>query len=345
VVLVGNDAALDYEAGDSLGVLARNSTELVAAIIKRLGAKPDTPVLSPDGIERPLAEALLEACEIRQPSDQAIEVLASRALDRDESVILQAMAEGYPVAGPEDADLLDLLETFPSARPPLSELISALDPLQPRLYSIASSPKLLSGEVHLAVAAVRYEKRARRRLGVASTYLADRLTDGDPVQAFVRPSHGFRLPASPETPVIMVGPGTGVAPFLAFLQQRRALGARGRNWLFFGNPRRCSDFLFEDELTGYRHDGLLTRLDLAFSRDQEGKIYVQHRMLEQAAELWSWLEDGAHLYVCGDAQRMARDVEAGLGYIIAKEGRMDAAAAKAYLARLGREGRYQKDVY
>jgi sulfite reductase (NADPH) flavoprotein alpha-component len=245
------------------------------------------------------------------------------------------MAEGYPGAGPEDADLLDLLETFPSARPPLSELISTLDPLQPRLYSIASSPKLLPSEVHLAVAAVRYEKRARRRLGVASTYLADRLTDGDPVRAF----------ASPETPAIMVGPGTGIAPFRAFLQERRALGARGRNWLFFGNPRRRSDFLFEEELTEYRRDGLLTRLDLAFSRDQESKIYVQHRMLEQAAELWSWLDNGAHLYVCGDAQCMARDVEVGLGYIIAKEGRMDAAAAKAYLARLGREGRYQKDVY
>jgi sulfite reductase (NADPH) flavoprotein alpha-component len=345
VILVDGDAALDYEVGDSLGVVARNSAELVAAIIERLSAKPNTPVLSPDGIERPLAEALLEACEIRRPSDQAIEVLASRALDRDESVVLQAMAEGYPGAGPEDADLLDLLETFPSARPPLSELISTLDPLQPRLYSIASSPKLLPSEVRLAVAAVRYEKRARRRLGVASTYLADRLTDGDPVRAFVRPSHGFRLPASPETPAIMVGPGTGIAPFRAFLQERRALGARGRNWLFFGNPRRRSDFLFEEELTEYRRDGLLTRLDLAFSRDQESKIYVQHRMLEQAAELWSWLDNGAHLYVCGDAQCMARDVEVGLGYIIAKEGRMDAAAAKAYLARLGREGRYQKDVY
>ena len=269
-------------------------------------------------------------------------MLASRALDRDESVVLQAMAEGYPGAGPEDADLL---EAFRSTRPPLSELISALDPLQPRLYSIASSPKHVRGEVHLAVAAVRYERRARRRHGVASTFLADRVVVGNPVRVFVRPSHGFRLPASPDSPVIMVGPGTGIAPFRAFLQDRRALGARGRNWLFFGNPRRRCDFLFEEELTGYCRDGLLTRLDLAFSRDQEGKIYVQHRMLERAAELWSWLDDGAYFYLCGDAQRMARDVEVGLGYIIAKEGRMDAAAAKAHLARLASEGRYQKDVY
>ena len=345
VILASEDSPADYEVGDSLGVLARNSADLVTAIIERLGAKPDTPVPSPDGIERPLIEALSEACEIRRPSDQAIEVLASRALDRDESVVLQAMAEGYPGAGPEDADLLDLLEAFRSTRPPLSELISALDPLQPRLYSIASSPKHVRGEVHLAVAAVRYERRARRRHGVASTFLADRVVVGNPVRVFVRPSHGFRLPASPDSPVIMVGPGTGIAPFRAFLQDRRALGARGRNWLFFGNPRRRCDFLFEEELTGYCRDGLLTRLDLAFSRDQEGKIYVQHRMLERAAELWSWLDDGAYFYLCGDAQRMARDVEVGLGYIIAKEGRMDAAAAKAHLARLASEGRYQKDVY
>jgi len=260
-------------------------------------------------------------------------------------MILQAMAEGYPGAGPDGADLLDLLESFPSARPPLAELISAFDPLQPRLYSIASSAKHVPGEVHLAVAAVRYEKRARRRLGVASTYLADRVAAGEQVDVFVRRSHGFRLPASPDVPVIMIGPGTGIAPFRAFLQERRALGARGRNWLFFGNPRRRSDFLFEDELTVYSRDGLLTRLDLAFSRDQHDKIYVQHRVLEHAAEMWAWLEDGAHLYLCGDAQRMARDVETGLAYIVAKQGRMEPAAAKAHLARLAGEGRYQRDVY
>jgi sulfite reductase (NADPH) flavoprotein alpha-component len=345
VVLASADGAADYEVGDSLGVVARNSAELVTAIIELLTAKPETPVLSPDGIERPLVEALSEACEIRRPSDQAIEVLASRALDRDESVVLQAMAEGYPGAGPADADLLDLLQTFPSSRPPLSELISALDLLQPRLYSIASSAKHVSGEVHLAVAAVRYKRRARRRHGVASTFLADRVAVGDAVQVFVRPSPGFRLPASPDAPIIMIGPGTGIAPFRAFLQERRAVGARGRNWLFFGNPHRRCDFLFEEDLTGYCRDRLLTRLDLAFSRDQPDKVYVQHRLLERAAELWSWLDEGAHLYLCGDAQRMARDVESGLTYIIAKEGRTDAAAAKAYLARLTAQGRYQKDVY
>jgi len=344
VILADESGALSYEVGDNLGVVARNDSALVVQIIERLGAKPDTPVLSTDGVERPLAEALSEFCEIRRPSDQAIEVLSSRAHDIDESRILQAMAEGYPGIGPEDADLLDLLEIFPSARPPLSELISALDPMQPRLYSIASSPRHALGEAHLTVAPVRYEKRARRRTGVASTFLCDRRKPGEPVPVFVRQNDGFRLPP-PDRPIVMIGPGTGIAPFRAFLQERRATGARGRNWLFFGNPRRRSDFLFENELTEYCRDGLLNRLDTAFSRDQDHKVYVQHRMLERAAQLWAWLEDGAHLYVCGDAPRMARDVECGLAYIVGKQGRMDPVAAKAYLARLAAEGRYQRDVY
>lgn len=334
-----------YQPGDSLGVLPRNPPDLVAAIVERLAAAPDTPVLSPDGVERPLTEALGQACEIRAVSDQAVEVLASRARNRDESFVLQAMAEGYPGAGPEDADLLDLLDAFPSARPPLSELISALDPLRPRLYSIASSMKAVGREAHLAVAAVRYDKRRRRRLGVASTFLSDRVAPGGPVSAFLHPSPGFRLPAAAGAPIIMIGPGTGVAPFRAFLQERRAIGSTGRNWLFFGNPRLSTDFLFADELEGYRRDGLLTRLDTAFSRDQEHKIYVQHRMLEHARELWSWLADGAYLYLCGDAQKMARDVETALAYIVAKESGVDSAAAKAWLARLAAEGRFQKDVY
>jgi sulfite reductase (NADPH) flavoprotein alpha-component len=344
VVLETETGTERFQVGDSLGVVARNCPELVAAIIARLRVSPETPVISPDGIERPLAEALSQTCEIRRPSDQAIEVLSSRAHDLDESRILQAMAEGYPGAGPEDADLLDLLEGFPSAQPPLSELISALDPLLPRLYSIASSPKHAEGEVHLTVAAVRYDKRARRRTGVASTFLCDRVGPGGEVSVYVHPAEAFRL-AAPDRAVIMIGPGTGIAPFRAFLQERQATGARGRNWLVFGNTHRASDFLFEDELTAWHRGGLLTRLDTAFSRDQEHKIYVQNRLLENAAELWAWLEDGAHLYVCGDAERMARDVDRGLAYIIAKEGRMEPAAAKAYLARLTAEGRYQRDIY
>jgi sulfite reductase (NADPH) flavoprotein alpha-component len=344
VVLEDVDRDVTYQVGDSLAVVARNCPDLVGAIIERLAAPVDTPVQSPDGIECPLVEALGERCEIRRPSDQAIEVLASRASNRDESRVLQAMAEGYPGAGPQDADLLDLLDGFPSARPPVAELIAALDPLQPRLYSIASSPKKTTGEIHLTVAVVRYQLRDRERGGVASTFLSDRLSPDEAVSVYVHPADGFRLPAQ-DRPVIMIGPGTGIAPFRAFLEERQATGARGRNWLFFGNPRRASDFLFEDELAAYCRDGLLTRLDTAFSRDQPHKIYVQHRMLEHAAELWAWLEDGAHLYVCGDAERMARDVDRGLAYIVAKEGGMDMAGAKTYLARLARDGRYVRDVY
>jgi sulfite reductase (NADPH) flavoprotein alpha-component len=344
VVLKMVDQDIAYQPGDSLAVAARNCPDLVAAIIERLAAPFDTAVQSPDGVERPLVTALSEYCEIRRPSDQAIEVLASRAINRDESRVLQAVAEGYPGAGPQDADLLDLLDAFPSARPPLSELMSALDPLQPRLYSIASSAKKAACEIHLAVGVVRYRLRERQRGGVASTFLSDRLAPGGMVLAYVNPGNGFRLPA-PDRPVIMIGPGTGIAPFRAFLEERQTTGARGCNWLFFGNPRRASDFLFEDELIAYCRDGLLDRLDTAFSRDQPHKIYVQHRMLEHAAELWAWLEDGAYLYVCGDAERMARDVDRSLAYIVGKEGGMDTAGAKAYLARLAREGRYARDVY
>jgi sulfite reductase (NADPH) flavoprotein alpha-component len=344
VVLEMVDQDIAYQPGDSLAVAARNCPDLVVAVIERLAAPFDTLVQSPDSIERPLVTALSEYCEIRRASDQAIEVLASRASNRDESRVLQAVAEGYPGAGPQDADLLDLLDAFPSARPPLSELISALDPLQPRLYSIASSAKKAAGEIHLAVGVVRYRLRERQRGGVASTFLSDRLAPGGMVSAYVNPGNGFRLPA-PDRPVIMIGPGTGIAPFRAFLEERQTTGARGCNWLFFGNPRRASDFLFEDELIAYCRDGLLDRLDTAFSRDQPHKIYVQHRMLEHAAELWAWLEDGAYLYVCGDAERMARDVDRSLAYIVGKEGGTDTAGAKAYLARLAREGRYARDVY
>jgi sulfite reductase (NADPH) flavoprotein alpha-component len=339
-----DETALAYDVGDSLGVHAANCPELVAALIERLGARAGDEVLCPDGSQRRLEEALTLVCDIGRPSDAAVEVLASRAPDYDESQRLQALAEGYPGAQPEEADLLDLLLAFPSARPPLQELISALDVLQPRLYSIASSPKARRGEVHLTVAAVRYKKRGRSRKGIASTFLADRARPGSDVPLFIQKTHGFRLPEAGDAPVVMIGPGAGVAPFRAFLQERRARGATGRNWLFFGDQRRSCDFLYEEELEDYRRDGLLTRLDVAFSRDQAERVYVQHRMREQSAALWSWLQDGAHLYVCG-AAGMARDVDAALGAIIARQGGVGSGGAKAYLATLARTGRYLRDVY
>jgi len=345
VVFRHQDLSLGYKVGDALGVHVANEPEIVAAIIERLAVPAACEVDCPDGTRRPLREALLEACDIGRPSDRAIEVLASRARDPGEADRLQALAEGYPGAEPANADLLDLLLAFPSAQPPVEELILALGRLEPRLYSIASSPKVHPGEVHLTVAAVRYAMRGRLRKGVASSFLAERAQRGAAISVFVKPAHGFDLPADPRVPIVMIGPGTGIAPFRAFLEDRRATGANGKNWLFFGDQRRELDFLYEQELEAFRTDGLLTRLDLAFSRDQTEKIYVQHRMRERAAELYAWIKDGAHLYVCGDATRMARDVDLALAHVIAKQGGIGLSAARSQLAEFARAGRYQRDVY
>jgi sulfite reductase (NADPH) flavoprotein alpha-component len=191
---------------------------------------------------------------------------------------------------------------------------------------------------------VRYELRRRKRKGVASTFLSERVAPGGEVPVFVQPAHSFRLPQDSGAPIIMIGPGTGVAPFRAFLQERRAMGAKGRNWLFFGDQRRASDFLYEDEITAFHKDGLLTEIELAFSRDQAERLYVQQRMRERAKELWAWMEDGAYLYVCGSVS-MGKDVDAALAAIIARQGKMGMGAAKAYLANLGRQQRYLRDVY
>jgi sulfite reductase (NADPH) flavoprotein alpha-component len=214
------------------------------------------------------------------------------------------------------------------------------------LYSISSSPRAHPGEVHLTVGTVRYEAHGRMHHGVCSCWLADRVAPGEtPVPVFVQTSHGFRLPSDPDRPILMIGPGTGIAPFRAFLEERQVTGARGRNWLFFGDQQRATDFLYEEELSAWVRDGLLTRLDLAFSRDQAEKIYVQSRMLEHAAELWSWLESGAHLYVCGDARRMARDVDEALHQVIVTAGGRSREQAAEYVAALKSAKRYQRDVY
>jgi sulfite reductase (NADPH) flavoprotein alpha-component len=226
-----------------------------------------------------------------------------------------------------------------------AELIPLLKKLQPRLYSISSSPKAHPDEVHLTIGAVRYDTHGRARKGICSTFLADRCSAETPVPVFVQVSHGFRLPASGETPVIMCGPGTGIAPFRAFLEERLATGAKGRNWLFFGDQRRSTDFLYQETLEGWLGDGHLARLDLAFSRDQAEKIYVQNRMLENAAEIWSWLQEGAHFYVCGDASRMAKDVDASLHQIAQTAGDLSKEAAAAYVSNLKSDKRYQRDVY
>jgi len=241
--------------------------------------------------------------------------------------------------------VLDALRRFPSARPPLDEFLASLGRLQPRLYSISSSLRAHPRQVHLTIGVVRFQSAGRWRNGTASHFLGVRANLGDTIPVFIQRSPRFRLPDDSDRPIIMVGPGTGVAPFRAFLQEREAVGAKGRNWLFFGNQYINLDFLYRSELDGFLDRGVLTRLDIAFSRDSAEKVYVQDRMSEHAAELWRWLEEGAYFYVCGDAKRMARDVDQMLCRIVAEQGRRSAEEAKSYIAELGKTNRYHRDVY
>src|SRR6478609_10599728 len=338
-----NGSGLTYEAGDALGVVPVNCPELVDDVVAALKAKPDENVKFGDNIMS-LREALTHYFDVNKPSQ---ELLAAVAKAEPQSELATLLA-------PEKRDelkkwlwgrhVIDLLELLPAPMP-VAEFIPLLKRLAPRLYSISSSPKAHPGEVHLTVGAVRYESHGRVRKGVASTFLADRVGDVNFVKVFVQPSHGFKPPANGDTPMIMAGPGTGIAPFRAFLEERQATGAKGKNWLFFGDQKKDTDFLYDELLTGWQTSGFLTRLDLAFSRDQEKKIYVQDRMMENAAELWSWLEAGGHFYVCGDASRMAKDVDAALHKIAETVGGKSADEAKAYVAKLKSDKRYQRDVY
>ena len=346
VVLDLKGGGVTYKVGDSLGICPENCPDAVQWILEALDASGAEKVSAPDGSLVPLSDALLRHYTITQPSPDLLALLAETATDAVERAALRALADDADGAGLAGEEVLDLLTHYRSARPSLERFATALTPLRPRLYSISSSPAAHAGEVHLTVGLVRFvNARGRQCRGVASTFLGERVRPGQKVRVFVQPSHAFAPPSNGNTPIIMVGPGTGVAPFRAFLHDRRATGARGRNWLLFGDQRRACDFLYEDELLGMHRDGLLTRLDTAFSRDQAEKVYVQQRMAENAAELWAWLRDGAHFYVCGDAKRMAADVDAALRAVVAEQGRMSPEAAKAFVADLAKAGRYQRDVY
>jgi sulfite reductase (NADPH) flavoprotein alpha-component len=278
--------------------------------------------------------------------DALFELLATLAQDAGQRSKLLAMAQGEDPDGDlETLDVLAALEKFPALTPTPQALLAALDPLQPRLYSISSSPKATPGKVHLTVDIVRWRSGGRERKGVASTFLADRIAPGERLPIYVQASHGFALPPDPATPIVMVGPGTGVAPFRSFLHERRAAGEAGRSWLFFGHQRRACDFFYEEEFVELAAAGTLTRLSTAFSRDQEQKVYVQDRMIEEGEELLRWLRDGAWFYVCGDAKRMAADVDRALHRVVAHHGGMDEAGARTYVADLIKSGRYLKDVY
>ncbi|SHK29126.1 sulfite reductase subunit alpha [Rhodothermus profundi] len=334
-------SGLSYEVGDALGVYPENDPELVAALLTTLGYTGEEPVQLSSGSELPIREALLRHYELGTLPRPLLEAAAPshELLPRllDDSAALQDYLAGR--------DLLDLLHEAPAFRPDPTTLIKLLRPLAPRLYSISSSPRVHPEAVHLTVGVVRYNAHGRLRKGVCSTFLAERAALDQPVPVFIHSNPNFRLPDDPDTPIIMIGAGTGIAPFRAFLEEREVTGARGPNWLFFGERNRATDFLYRDELERWCKRGVLTRLDTAFSRDQAQKCYVQHRMLAQARTFYAWLEEGACVYVCGDATRMARDVEAALLTIIQQEGGHSEEAARAYLADLKKSRRYQRDVY
>ncbi|MDE3068936.1 MAG: sulfite reductase subunit alpha [Verrucomicrobiota bacterium] len=336
-------SGLTYEPGDALGVMPVNCPELVEEIIAALKCNPTDNVAVSDST-LPLREALLRHLDITKPSQEFFATVANAAPSSGlaELLALEKRDELRQwLYGRGVVDLLLLL----AEPPPAADFVRLMKKLMPRLYSVSSSPNAHPGEVHLTVSAVRYESFGRGRKGVASTFLADRVGEAEFLKVFIQPSHGFKLPPSGETPMIMIGPGTGIAPFRAFLEEREVAGAKGKNWLFFGDQCRAADFLYEEQLTAWQKSGLLTRLDLAFSRDQAEKIYVQHRMLENAGELWSWLEAGAHFYVCGDASRMAKDVDDALHKIIETTGGKSADDAKTYVAKMKSDKRYQRDVY
>lgn len=342
ITLAGS--GLTYEAGDALGVVPTNCPALVEQLLATLGFSGDEVVgeAGPSTVHRQFSETLI----ITAPPPALVKEAATRSANAELLALLEPARKSELDQWLFGRDVVDLLKACPGARFAPAEFVALLRKLQPRLYSISSSPKAHPGEVHLTVAAVRYEAHGRARQGVCSGWLADRVRpDETPVPVFVQKSHGFRVPADLATPIIMVGPGTGIAPFRAFLEERRATGATGANWLFFGDQQRACDFLYEEELTVWSKDGLLTRLDLAFSRDQAEKIYVQDRMREHAGELWRWLEAGAHFYVCGDAKRMAKDVDAMLHAVIENAGGRTKDQAAEYVAALKAAKRYQRDVY
>ena len=335
-------SGLEYEVGDALGVCATNCPALVDEILAALGCDGEEAATVTGG-ELPLRKALLQHFEITKIPANFLAAVAERSGDAGLKAMLDPAMKDDLKKFLWGREIIDLLLAHPAAKFSPAEFIALLKKMPPRLYSISSSPKTHPGQVHLTIAQVRYESHGRGRKGVASTFLADRASEAVPV--FVQASHGFRIPKNNDAPMIMVGPGTGVAPFRAFLEERRAIGAKGGNWLFFGEQRESADFFYREEFEQMLSEGTLTKLTTAFSRDQTEKIYVQNRMIEHAAELWAWLRDGAHFYVCGDASRMAKDVDAALHTICETVGGLGKEAAAEFVAKMKSEKRYQRDVY
>jgi sulfite reductase (NADPH) flavoprotein alpha-component len=335
-------SGLVYEVGDALGVQPSNCPSLVEELLQALHCDGEEAVQSPRG-EISLRKALSDCYDITKPGQELLDRLAEA--NPDLRALLAADNKENLKQWLRGREVIDLVLAPPGFQPAAPEFVTLLKPLTARLYSISSSPKVHAGQVHLTVGIVRHASHGRDRKGVCSTFLADRATNRTSLPVFVQKSNGFRLPASGDTPIIMVGPGTGVAPFRAFLHERQAAGAKGRNWLFFGEQRSATDFYYHDELAAMLKSGHLTKLSTAFSRDQAEKVYVQHRMSEEAAELWAWLCEGAHFYVCGDATRMARDVDSALHRAVEIAGGKSREQAAEFVKQMKAEKRYQRDVY
>ncbi|MGB1147652.1 MAG: diflavin oxidoreductase [Alphaproteobacteria bacterium] len=341
VALPGAEAPT-YEAGDAVNVVPVNDPALVQLWLERLGMKADSAV---PGQDRPLAELMMRDWEISTPSKDFLNVMAMKSGDDELRHVLEHNDKQTLEDYVWNKDALDLMLDFPKVELDLNEIAALFRPLQHRAYSISSSSKVHEDSVHMTISTVRYHNNSRLHQGVASGYLAERVGEADELSVFMSPNKNFRVPEAGDVPIIMVGPGTGVAPFRAFLQERQATGASGGNWLFFGDQTRADDYIYEDELEAMKADGILGRLDLAFSRDQASKVYVQHRMHENGKDLYDWLEQGAHFYVCGDATRMAKDVDEALHEIIAKHGGTDEAGARDYVNAMKKAKRYARDVY
>jgi sulfite reductase (NADPH) flavoprotein alpha-component len=338
------DSDLKYEAGDACGVLPQNDHQLVSEIIAALNFSPQAPVQLPKSGSATLIDALTNHLQITRLARKMIEAYATIGNCQQLFDLLLPEHQGLLDKYTWDRGLIDLIHDYPGVLHNPADLVALLPKLSPRLYSISSSPFAHAGEIHTTIAVVRYRSHNRERRGVCSTLLADRTSTGERRPIYVQPNKRFRLPA-PDTPIVMIGPGTGIAPFRAFLHERRALAATGKNWLFFGERSAATDFLYREELESMLADGHLTRLDTAFSRDQERKIYVQDRMVEHGAQLWSWIEGGASIYVCGDASRMAKDVDAALHRIVETQSGMEQDAAQEYMHAMKEEHRYHRDVY
>ncbi|MCK5828787.1 MAG: sulfite reductase subunit alpha [Methylococcales bacterium] len=337
-------SGLTYEAGDALNVIPQNCPDLVADIIKaiRCNGDEEQPIHSE---LMTLSEALRTHFEIKLPNKDLIQEIANRSGNQEFNKLIKSEDRNELSKYLWGRDILDLLLQFPAIDISAAEFIALLKPLQHRAYSISSSGKMHPESVHLTVASVRYRSHDRDHKGVCSTYMADLVNENTDVKIFFSPNTSFRVPEDDTLPIIMVGPGTGIAPFRAFLQERQYRKASGKNWLLFGDRNKATDFIYQDEIEAMQTNGVLTRLDLAFSRDQEEKIYVQDKMRENGAEMFSWLENGGSFYVCGDANYMAKDVDKALHEIIEKHGNKTADQAVEYVNQMKKEKRYVRDVY